>query len=276
MPPPAISTDLKASFPQEHVLLLTLNRPNRRNAISPALSREIGSVLAWFDEEPSLWVVIVTGEGKMFCAGADLADWNQRQSSGRSTEVEDTATSLHGFASISRRRTSLKPMIAAVNGPAYGGGMELILNCDLVVASQDAVFAFPEVKRGVLAGQGGIPRLARSAGHQLASELLLLGNSISAVEARDKYRFVNTVVDPASVLPTALSYARILTSNSPDSVQSTKEGLLFSKHAHIEEAVQMHALSAASRRLWRGRNVKEGLAAFMEKRTPKWTDPAKL
>ncbi|KAL4064128.1 ClpP/crotonase-like domain-containing protein [Scleroderma yunnanense] len=274
--PPATSTDLKVSFPQEHVLLLTLNRPDKRNSVSPTLSDEIGRVLAWFDEEPSLWVVIITGEGQMFCAGADLKVWHEKQLSGRSAEPEDMTTSLHGFASISRRRTSLKPMIAAVNGPAYGGGVELILNCDLVIASRDAVFALPEVKRGVMAAQGVIPRLARTSGHQLASEMLLLGNPISAVEARDRYRFVNTIVAPASVLPTALSYARVLTSNSPDSVQSTKEGLLFAQRTHIEEAVQLHATSAATRRLWKGGNIKEGLAAFTERRTPKWTAPAKL
>lgn len=276
IPPPATSKDIRVSFPQEHVLLLMFNRPDRRNVIDPTLSQEIGNVLAWFDEEPSLWVVIITGEGQVFCGGGDLKVWHQNQSSGTSTQVEEMATSLHGFASITRRRTSLKPMIAAVNGPAYGGGMEILLNCDLVIASQNAVFALPEVKRGIMAGQGIIPRLARTAGHQLASEILLLGNPISAVEARDRYGFVNTIVDPASVLPTALSYACTLTSNSPDSVQSTKEGLLFAQRAHVEGAVQMHALSAASRRLWRGKNIKEGLAAFTEKRTPKWTDPAKL
>ncbi|KAG6330884.1 hypothetical protein ID866_8205 [Astraeus odoratus] len=297
-PPPISSHELKVSFPEEHVLQLTINRPQQRNAVTPTLSREIGNVLAWFDDEPSLWyvrcnlrspcgythgirrfvsnnvrgvalklivlVVIVTGEGDMFCAGADLKIWHEKQSSGRITEQEDAATSLHGFASISRRRTSLKPMIAAVNGPAYGGGVEIILNCDLVVASRDAVFALPEVKRGVLAAQGVIPRLSRVAGHQVASEMLLLGSPITAIEARDRYRFVNAVVDPVSVLPTALAYARILISNSPDSVQSSKEGLLLAQQAQVEEAVQMHALSHASRRLWRGTNVKEGLAAFKE------------
>lgn len=159
---PATSTNIRVSFPQEHVLLLTFNRPDKRNVIDSTLSQEIGNVLAWFDEEPSLWVVIITGEGQVFCGGGDLKVWHHKQSSGTSTEVEEMATSLHGFASITRRHTSLKPMIAAVNGPAYGGGVEILLNCDLVIASQDAVFALPEVKRGIMAGQGGQCVLTRT------------------------------------------------------------------------------------------------------------------
>ncbi|KAH0825966.1 ClpP/crotonase-like domain-containing protein [Lanmaoa asiatica] len=170
---PSHSDELKVSFPQEHVLLLTLNRPRYLNAVSPRLHNDLTSVLRWFDEEPSLWyvplqrrlsghprvlprVVIVTGQGRAFCAGADLKAWYENQMNGQSTEQESTASSLYGFAAISRRHTSCKPIIAAVNGSAYGGGVELILNCDIVIASEDAVFALPEVKRGVLAAQGGM------------------------------------------------------------------------------------------------------------------------
>ncbi|KAI6139993.1 ClpP/crotonase-like domain-containing protein [Pisolithus tinctorius] len=274
---PSSSPELSVSIPQEHTLLLALNRPRQRNAITPDLTREIAHVLDWFDNEPSLWVAVLTGEGDMFCAGADLKSWHASQSSNVTTEQQDIASSPHGFAAISRRRTSLKPIIAAVNGPAYGGGVEIILNCDLVVASTDAVFGLPEVKRGVVAAQGAIPRLTRVAGHQLASEMLLLGSTITALEARDKFRFINIVTSPAEVLPTALALARTITSNSPDAVQSTKEGLLIAQRVgNVDEAVASHALSAAGGRVWSGRNVKEGLAAFVEKRIPKWTNPAKL
>ncbi|KAH7886438.1 ClpP/crotonase-like domain-containing protein [Phlebopus sp. FC_14] len=277
-PPPSHSDELKVGFPQDHVLLLTLNRPHHLNAITPRLSADIAAVLKWFDEEPSLWVVVVTGEGRVFCAGADLKTWHTNQSANRTTEPEDIATSLHGFASLSRRHTSPKPMIAALNGSAYGGGVEIVLNCDLVVAPRDAVFALPEVKRGVVAAQGVIPRLARVAGHQLASEMLLLGNPISATDARDRFRFITAVVPtPSSVLPTALALASHITSNSPDAVQCTKEGLLLAQQlAGHEEVVRTHALGTLSRRVYEGANVKEGLAAFVQKRTPKWTNPAKL
>ncbi|KIK97716.1 hypothetical protein PAXRUDRAFT_824631 [Paxillus rubicundulus Ve08.2h10] len=274
--PPSHSDELNVSFPREHVMLLTLNRPKSLNAMSPQLHSDLASVLRWFDDEPSLWVVIVTGEGRAFCAGADLKAWHGVQSNGEVTEQEKMAASLHGFAAISRRHTSYKPMIAAVNGSAYGGGVELILNCDIVIASEDAVFALPEVKRGVVAAQGVIPRLAKIAGHQLASEMLLLGNAATAIQARDRFRFVNVVVEKAKVLSTALDIASQIISNSPDSVQSSKEGLLLAQKHHFEEAVRTHSLGAMSKRLYNGTNIKEGLIAFVERRKPAWTNPAKL
>ncbi|KAF9235379.1 ClpP/crotonase-like domain-containing protein [Melanogaster broomeanus] len=294
--PPAHSEELKVSFPQEHVILLTLARPKYLNAMTPQLTSDIANVLCWFDDEPSLWVVIMTGEGRAFCAGADLKAWHLAQSKGQATEQESVASSLHGFAAISRRHTSCKPMIAAVNGPAYGGGVELILNCDIVIASEGAVFALPEVKRGVLAAQGGtfhlyhapplhtlvIPRLAKIAGHQLASEMLLLGTTITAVQARDRFRFVNTVVEQSEVLSAAFDVARQITSNSPDSVQSSKEGLILAQKHHFEDTVRTHSLSLVSKRLYGGTNIKarsESFASslsFQYKRKPRWTNPAKL
>ncbi|KAG2141069.1 ClpP/crotonase-like domain-containing protein [Suillus clintonianus] len=274
--PPSYSDELQVSFPQEHVLLMTLNRPRHLNAMTPQLTTDIAAILNWFDDESSLWVVIVTGQGRAFCAGADLKAWLHNQTSGTANEGENVASSVHGFASISRRHSSCKPMIAAVNGSAYGGGVEMILNCDMVIASEDAVFALPEVKRGVLAAQGVIPRLGRVAGHQLASEMLLLGNTITAVQARDRFRFVNIVVEKSAVVPTALDIARQMTINSPDSVQSSKEGLILSQKHHFEDAVRTHSMSLVSKRLYHGANIKEGLAAFSEKRKPKWSNPAKL
>lgn len=274
--PPSHSEELKVSFPQQHVMLMTLNRPRHLNAMSLQLSTDMAATLNWFDDESSLWVVVLTGEGRAFCAGADLKAWLHDQSSGTANEQEIVASSVHGFASISRRHTSCKPMIAAVNGSAYGGGVEIILNCDIVIASEDAVFALPEVKRGVLAAQGVIPRLGRVAGHQLASEMLLLGNTITAVRARDRFRFVNFVVEKSAVVPTALDIARQIAANSPDSVQSSKEGLVLAQKHHFEEAVQTHAMSLVSKRLYHGANIKEGLAAFSERRNPRWSNPAKL
>jgi len=273
---PQHSEQLKISFPAEHVMLLTLNRPKRLNAVGPQLNSDIGAVLNWFEDQPSLWVVIVTGEGRAFCAGADLMAWNEAQQSGDSNESQMLASSLHGFGQISRRQTSNKPIIAAVNGPAYGGGVEMILNCDLVVASDKATFTLPEVKRGVVAAQGVIPRLARVSGHQLASEMLLLGNNVSAIEARDRFGFVNRVVPADTVLSTALDLAKEIISNSPDSVQSSKRGLIFAQQLPVEEAVRAHALGDVGRRVYKSENIREGLMAFAEKRKPKWKSPAKL
>ncbi|TFK56825.1 enoyl-CoA hydratase/carnithine racemase [Heliocybe sulcata] len=274
---PPVSDQLKVSFPAEHVLQLTFNRPKSLNAMTPTMEADIKNIMSWFDEEPSLWVVIITGEGRAFCAGADLKAWGQRQSTGDRGEQEMLASSIHGFGSLSRRSKSPKPIIAAVNGSAYGGGVEMLLNCDITIASEDAQFALPEVKRGVAAAQGVIPRIAKVAGHQLAAELLLLGRTISATEAQNRFRFINQVVPASKVLPTALEWAKQIVANSPDAVQCTKRGLVLSgQHGSFEQATVALAWSPEAKRLYNSDNIKEGLTAFAEKRKPAWSNPAKL
>ncbi|KAH9920220.1 enoyl-CoA hydratase/carnithine racemase [Epithele typhae] len=275
--PPAHSEEVKLSFPQEHVMLLTFNRPKSLNAITPTMTSDIKTILDWFDNEPSLWVLVVTGEGRTFCAGADLFAWNKRQATqGGDGDQADVLGLPDGFASLSRRFPTSKPVIAAVNGGAYGGGMELILNCDIVIASADAKLALPEVKRGVVAVQGGMPRLARIAGHQLASEMLLTGKAITAQDAATRFGFVNQVVPKEKVISTALAWAAEINSNSPDSVQSTKRALLLAGRLGVEETVIAHINSAESKRQFRSENIQEGLRAFTEKRQPVWKNPAKL
>ncbi|KAI0652368.1 enoyl-CoA hydratase/carnithine racemase [Trametes meyenii] len=276
--PPAHSDEIKVAFPQEHVLLLTFNRPKSLNAVTPTMTDDIKAVLDWFDEEPSLWIVVITGEGRAFCAGADLIEWNKRQAGGGAEEDQQRIIrDVDGFASISRRYGSSKPMIAAVNGGAYGGGVEMILNCDLVIASEEAMLALPEVKRGVVAVQGGMPRLARIAGHQLASEMLLLGKPISAKDAATRFGFVNKVVPKTEVLPTALAWAAEIAQNSPDAVQSTKRALLLAnRHGSVEDTVVAHIGAKESKRAFTSENILEGLKAFTEKRKPSWKNPAKL
>ncbi|KAL6304903.1 enoyl-CoA hydratase/carnithine racemase [Sparassis latifolia] len=275
---PAHSNEVRVAIPQAHVLLLTFNRPKALNAMTPTMTEDIKNILDWFENEPSLWAVIFTGEGRLFCAGADLHAWNQRQQAGSAkNDAEDVVTDVHGFGSISRRSTCMKPMVAAVNGGAYGGGVEMILNCDIVIADEDAKLALPEVKRGVCAIQGGMPRLGRIAGHQLASEMLLLGKTVSATEAATRFGFVNKVVPRSELLRTALAWAAAINENSPDSVQSTKRALLEgNRHGSVEDAVVAHIRSKENVRLYDSYNMKEGLKAFSEKRKPMWTNPAKL
>ena len=155
-------------------MLLTFNRPKALNAVNDELRLTVNAVLTWFEEHPELWcvgfcrrhsggsdfcyrVVVITGEGSTFCAGADLLEWKRKQERGEAGQTRDSGME-NGFAAISRRNSS-KPIIAAVNGSAYGGGVEVLLNCDLVIASEQAVFALPEVKRGVVAVQGGSCRV---------------------------------------------------------------------------------------------------------------------
>jgi len=273
--PTVHSEELKVEFPAEHVLLLTFNRPKSLNAMTPRMTDDLQKVLDWFETEPHLWVVIVTGAGRVFCAGADLKAWNNDQQSNKTNEQQRVAADMHGFGSLSRRQ-STKPIIAAVSGGAYGGGMEIILNCDIVVAAEGAKFALPEVKRGVVAIQGGIPRLAQISGHQLASELLLLGRTVDAAEAQNRFGFVNQIVLPSKVLPAAVAVAKQIIANSPDSVQSTKEGLLVSQKLNFHETLLAHTASPVSTRVYKGENIKEGLQAFAEKRSPVWKNPAKL
>ncbi|KAL1743814.1 ClpP/crotonase-like domain-containing protein [Schizophyllum fasciatum] len=272
---PDHSSQLRISFPADHVLLLTFNRPKSLNAMTPEMTEGIERILDWFEEQEDLWVVVFTGAGRIFCAGADLIAWDKHQQNGDSSEQARLAADRHGFGSISRRQ-SRKPMIAAVNGGAYGGGTEIALNCDLVVAAQGAKFALPEVKRGVIAAAGGIPRLARLAGHQLASELLLLGRTITAEDARARFGFVNAVVPASEVVVTAVRLAKEVTKSSPDAVQSTKRGLLMAQDLGTEEAYNQHIWAPETTRAYKSENIKEGLRAFAEKRSPKWGNPAKL
>ncbi|KAF8588381.1 enoyl-CoA hydratase/carnithine racemase [Ramaria rubella] len=268
---------VKIDIPADHVLLLTLNRPRSLNAVSIELANDVQSVLAWFDSEPELWVAIVTGAGRAFCAGADLKAWRSKQDGGVRDETEIVVTSYHGFGSISRRSVSSKPIIAAVNGGAYGGGAEIVLNCDIVIASERAEFAFPEVKRGVVAAQGGIPRIAAIAGHQLASEMLLTGRTITAQEASLRFGFVNQVVPHDEVISAAITWARRIIENSPDAVSSTKRALILAQQmSNFEQATVAAAYSQESKRAHSGENIKEGLRAFSEKRKPVWKNPAKL
>ncbi|KAA1471464.1 ClpP/crotonase [Dentipellis sp. KUC8613] len=277
VPCPSHSDEVKTSFPQDHVMVISFNRPRSLNAMTPQMESDIKKLLDWFDEEPGLWVVIITGEGRAFCAGADLKAWFTRQQNGQSNEQEYTVASFNGFGSISRRLTS-KPMIAAVNGGAFGGGVEMLMNCDLVIASQEAVFALPEVKRGVVASAGVIPRIRATAGHQLASEMLLLGRTVGAAEAHQRFGFVNAVVPKEKLMSTAVEWATQITQNSPDAVQCSKRGLITAaQHADFEQAVATHTWSPESKRLYKGYNIKEGLRAFSEqKRKPNWKNPAKL
>ncbi|GLB43752.1 putative enoyl-CoA hydratase isomerase family protein [Lyophyllum shimeji] len=210
----------------------TLNRPKSLNAMTPRMGEDLRNVLDWFETDRTC----VTGAGRIFCAGADLKAWNNDQQQNKTDEQE---------------RVAADPIIAAVPGGAYGGGTEILLNCDIVVAAEGAKFALPEVKRGVVAIQGGIPRLARISGHQLASELLLLGRTIDAAEAQNRFGFVNQVVPPSKVLSAALDIAKQI-----------KLG--------FHETLLAHVGSPASTRVYKGDNIKEGLKAFNEKRSPAW------
>lgn len=274
-----LSDQIQASHAGPHVLLILLNRPEAMNAMSKEMEESLTLLLNWFQGNDDYWVAVLSGNGKIFCAGADLVEWLKRDYAGLGTQVTSDQERLismsHGFGSLSRRYTLNKPIIAAVNGGAFGGGTEMVLNCDIVIAEENAKFALPEVKRGVIAAAGGIPRLLRVSGYQLAAEMLLLGRNVSAVEARDRFRFVNEVVPRGKAIEAAIAWALKICENSPDAVQATKNGLILGLlRGNIEEAYASHAWGEASKKTWVGENIKEGLRAFSEKRKPDWGNPS--
>lgn len=271
IPPPATPTFLKLSFPAPKVVLVTMSREKDLNCMNDAAAMEMDAVWTWLDEEPTLSVAIITGAGtKAFTAGGDLKEWHkimQPQSGAVGPKI------VAGFKPLSRR-LGKKPVIAAVNGLAMGGGTEFVVNCDLVVASETATFALPEVKRGVVAFVGVLPRLIRTVGLQRASELALTGGTISAQEAY-QWGLVNKVVPQAEVVEEAVRYAKLIAANSPDSIICTRAGLRQGwETASVEEATDI-TREREWAELQKGDNIREGLQAFFERRKPQWK-PSRL
>lgn len=193
-------------------------------------------------------------------------EWNDSSASGQARNPMPPS----GFAALSRR-TGRKPIIAAVNGLAYGGGTEIIVNCDLVVAASKATFSLPEVKRGVVAMAGALPRIIRTIGRPRATEMALTGRTVSAQEALG-WGLINKVVGDrdGEVVEAAIEYAKMIADNSPDAVIVSREGLKLGwEGLGAEEGSRMLA-EAWYPRLQAGENLREGLQAFVEKRKPVW------
>ncbi|KAK5686395.1 hypothetical protein LTS10_002513 [Elasticomyces elasticus] len=253
------------SYPAPNVLLVRLNRPKDLNCINMEGHAELHKIWEWLDAEPSLNVGVITGTGRAFSAGADLKEWNNRNNSGQKREMVPS-----GFGALSRR-SGRKPIIAAVNGLAFGGGCELIVNCDLVVASSNATFALPEVKRGVVAFAGALPRIVRTIGKQRAMEMALTGRTVPAQEAKE-WGLVNKVVGDkeGEVVDAAIEYAKMIAENSPDAVIVSREGIKMGWEGMGAEDATRLANDVWFSRLQAGENIKEGVKAFVEKRKPKW------
>lgn len=243
-----------------------MDRPKDLNAMSTTGQWEMDSVWKWFDLEPTLSVAIITGTGRAFSAGADLKEWSNSMAD--DADPKNRMGNAPAFKPLSRR-LGKKPVIAAVNGLAMGGGCEFIVNCDLVVAAEDAYFGLPEVKRGIAAIGGALPRLIRSIGLQRASEFALTGRRITAQEMH-QWGLVNKVVATDQVVAEAVKYAEMIAINSPDAIICTRAGLRQGwETAAVERAVEI-TLEREFAELQRGENMVEGLKAFTEKREPEW------
>lgn len=248
------------------------------------MHHELHALYDWFDNEPTLRCAVVTGQGRAWSAGADLKEWNQSHETAKQEKSgpKERPMPSSGFAALSRR-TGKKPVIAAVNGLAFGGGMEALANLDLIIAAKSATFSLPEVKRGVWAGAGALPRIARTIGRPRAMEMALTGRVVSADEARE-WGLVNVVTEDYAVdgnvmerpvVKKALEYAETICANSPDSVIVSRAGVIQGYEDGSAENGTRVAAEIWGRRLNEGENVKEGVKAFVEKRAPRWV-PSKL
>lgn len=243
-----------------HIALVTIDRPQQRNAVNGAVARLLAQYVDRVEQDPEIRVAILTGSEGSFSAGADLTE-------SRAGRGQDMVVGRKGFAGFVTAKRS-KPWIAAVNGFALGGGTELALACDLAIAGENARFGLPEVARSLIAGAGGLVRLPRVLPQRVALELILTGRSIDARRAHALH-LVNCVVADAAVVDEALKLANEIAANAPRAVS---ESLQIARRSVDEpEAVLHRAGIEAIRRLVATRDFIEGLSAFAEKRPPEWT-----
>jgi acetyl-CoA C-acetyltransferase len=241
------------------VLEVVISRPEVRNCLHSAASQELDAVFDAYFADPELWVAIITGEGeKAFCAGADL----------RALGSGQTAQPNNGFAGLTNRRGMTKPVIAAVNGVALGGGFELALACHLVVADETAQFGLSEVRVGMIAGAGGIARLPRTIPPKIATELIVTGRRIEAGALKD-FGVVNRIAAPGQALSVARELAEEILQCSPTSVRLSLA--LMNEVAVMPDVVEAAGFrSRVVDELLNSADTTEGLAAFAEKRPPRW------
>lgn len=249
----------------DHVTLVTINRPEVMNALHPAANQELDDAWNAFEEDPEAWVGIITGEGKKaFSAGNDLK-W-QAQHGGKA--IRDSRGGLRGgFGGLINRKGLNKPLIAAVNGFALGGGCEIALSCDIIIASTNASMGLPEPRVGLMAAAGGVHRLPRQVPYHIAMGVMLAGKRLSAEEAL-RYGLVNEVVEPDALIDTAKTWAREILKGAPLSVQATKEAAVLGMGMPLGHALESTFPTAA--RMFNSEDFVEGPKAFSEKRTPNW------
>ncbi|MBM3572106.1 MAG: enoyl-CoA hydratase/isomerase family protein [Alphaproteobacteria bacterium] len=244
------------------IATVTINRPERRNALDAehyeALSR------AWLRvrDDPAVRVAVITGAGdKAFCAGADLKSWV-----GREIELAELWLTQKGQL-LNRGLDVWKPVIAAVNGACVGGGVTLLLATDIRVAVEGATFGLAEVKRGIIAANGGTQRIMQQLPYCIAMEMLLTGDTIDAATAA-RWGLVNKVVPAAELRDAALAYARKISANAPLAIQAAKELALRSRDMDLTTGLRMEQL--VNRILQQSEDTREAKAAFAEKRSPQF------
>lgn len=245
-----------------HVALITLNRPAAMNAVNASMSRALGDAMSELASDDRLRAAVVTGAGRAFCAGADLKE----VAAGRT--VYDVAHPERGFAGFVRHFVD-KPVIAAVNGFALGGGTEIVLACDIAVMSEDAQLGLPEVTRGLVAAAGGLLRLHRQIPPKLAAEAIFTGEPLSA-ETALLWGLVNHVVSEGEVLGTAMEIAERIAANAPLAVRASKRIMMRSATGSDWELPLWEMNEAEFRDVRSSEDAREGAVAFAQKRAPRW------
>ena|SRR5436305_1226553 len=253
----AATQDLVLAERQEAVAVARLNRPDARNALSPELMQELVGLLEAWDADPDVRCIVIAGGDDYFAAGADIKAMRDR------TFQEALLSPL--VAHWQRIWAVRTPMIAAVSGYALGGGCELALSCDMIVASESAEFGQPEILLGIIPGAGGTQRIARAAGKQRAMELVLTGRRITAAEARD-FGLVNQVIGKKEWLEKAIELAGVVSRRPPIAVRLGKQAVLAAEEtglaAGLDHERRLYEIAMATE------DRVEGMTAFIEKRKP--------
>lgn len=243
----------------DHIMTVRMNRPDRLNALHPHANAELGEAFDDFAADDDMWVAIITGEGRGFSAGNDLR---------YQAEGGERVPTPRGFGGLTSRFDMNKPVIAAVNGVAMGGGFEIALACDLIIASENAKFALPEPKVGLAALAGGLNRLPRQIGPKRALGMILTGRHVSPDEGKE-LGFVNDVVPHDQLMEAALGWAKQICACAPLSIRASKDVVYKSlDSASLQDA--MEAKYDTVKAMVGSEDFIEGPKAFSEKRAPNW------
>ena len=253
-PEPAVLTERR-----ERVLVITINRPEQRNAVNAAVAHGIAAALDELDGDAELSIGVITGAGKGFCSGMDLKAF---------VTGERPWAGDRGFAGITQR-ASAKPLIAAIEGFAVAGGLEVALACDLIVAARGARLGIPEVKRSLVAAGGGLLRLPRMLPRNIAIELALTGDPIEAGRAHE-LGLVNRLAEPGQALSAALELAEAIARNGPLALAASKR--ILTESVDWPDSEFFARQQAITEPVMASQDAREGATAFAEKRAPVWTE----
>ena len=243
------------------IVRIEINRPEVMNALHREAHFEMHRAFDEFAKDADLWVAILTGAGnRAFCAGYDL----KSLANGGKEEWDST-----GFGGITRRYDLNKPVIAAVNGVAFGGGFEMALACDIIVAAEEASFALPEPRVGLAAVSGGLHRLPRQIGLKQAMGMILTGRRVSAPECLTM-GLINQTVPATELMTASMRWAQDICKCSPMSVRAAKEAVTLGLKLDVDEAIAQQTDFAAMKEMYRSSDFIEGPRAFAEKRQPRW------